>query len=296
MTNDSVPAAHASPLPKTDNAQHNHHQDQQPKPNRNGISTPQPKLRLHVQAARHPGTRNFLTLIPDIVSVLDKALSDIVTCLYTSPPPPTDPKRQSLVFMPSIPATRSVTVIIRDFDGLAYTTGTQLDDDHKEIHVAVSWACKCPNAREIIGVLTHELVHCYQHTAPPNPGPGIPRPPGGLVEGIADFVRLKAGLAPPHWKRPREAKQRSQKWDAGYEHTAYFLEWLEDVRVGKGAVAVLNDRLLRNGYRAYQGVPFWKSLFGATVMQLWDEYGQYLDGAGQKGRNEVLFDCEEKGS
>lgn len=36
--------------------------------------------------------------------------------------------------------------------------------------------------------------------------------PGGLIEGIADFVRLKAGLAPPHWKPgPRS------RWDEGYE-------------------------------------------------------------------------------
>ena len=43
--------------------------------------------------------------------------------------------------------------------------------------------------REKRCALTHELVHCYQHTAPPDPrDSNIPHPPGGLIEGIADFA------------------------------------------------------------------------------------------------------------
>lgn len=280
-----------SPIPET-NPQPESEPQPQPQPqhekqdeHRDCCVSPKPKLRLHAQALRHPGTQNFLTLVPDVVAVLSKALDDIITHLYTCPRPhSTDEKHQSLTFIPSIPPTRSVTVILRDFKGLAYTTGTQLDDDHKEIHLSVSWTRKCKKTRELVGVITHELVHCYQHTAPRPAGSCVRRPPAGLVEGIADFVRLKAGLAPAHWKRPHCAAQRPAKWDAGYQHTAYFLEWLEDVRVGKGAVGLLNDRLLRNGYRPYEGVPFWKSLFGATVVQLWDEYGRYLDGSGEKAK------------
>ena len=36
---------------------------------------------------------------------------------------------------------------------------------------------------------------------------------------------------------------------------------------------MLNDRLLREGY--VDG--FWVELFGADVLKLWMEYGQYLD-------------------
>lgn len=69
----------------------------------------------------------------------------------------------------------------------------------------------------------------------------------------------------------------------GYQHTAYFLAWLEDVRVGRGAVGMLNDRLLRVGYVGEgedadnQGIGFWKGLFGVRVGELWEEYGRYLD-------------------
>ena len=43
--------------------------------------------------------------------------------------------------------------------------------------------------------------------------------PGGLIEGIADWVRLRAGLGAKHWKQEADGK-----WDAGYQHTGYFLE------------------------------------------------------------------------
>ncbi|CAG7916623.1 unnamed protein product [Penicillium olsonii] len=246
---------------------------------------PRPKIRLHVEDVRHPASSVFLAFIPDVASVLDRALANIVEHLYT---PSASKAHDQSKFTPSIPPTRSVTVFLRDYSGVAYTTGTELDDAHKEIHVSLPYVQHCtsgPGAKddplhELVGVLTHELVHCYQHTAPP--GSSL-RPPGGLIEGIADFVRLKAGLEPPHWKKPANAAERPPKWDMGYQHTAYFLAWLEDVKVGKGIVGRLNDRLLRVGYVGedkHEGkgaVGFWKGLLGAEVGELWEEYGRYLD-------------------
>ncbi|KAA8651841.1 hypothetical protein EYZ11_004372 [Aspergillus tanneri] len=255
---------------------------------------PQPKLRLHINDIRHSASKSFISLIPDVTSVLENALAIIIQHLYT-PPRQTSRDGSSTKsgprpnFTPCVPHTRSVTVLLRDIDGVAYTTGIELDDDHKEIHLSLAYIRKCtgyadPTA-ELVGVLTHELVHCYQHTASPWASSDL-RPPGGLIEGIADFVRLKAGLVPPHWKRPTSAKDRPQKWDQGYQHTAYFLAWLEDVRVGNGAIGMLNDRLLRVGYigqhdkdepNTAAGKEFWEGLFGASVDMLWDEYGSYLD-------------------
>lgn len=251
------------------------------------ITPPKPKLRLHLQDARHTATSSFFRFIPDLQAVLDSGLAAIVENLYT-PHSSSSGNKTSTSFTPEIPATRSVTVILQDFSGVAYTNGTDLDDDHKEIHFSLSYVNHvCTNntdpLSELKGVLTHELVHCYQHTTPPN-AKDIPGPPGGLVEGIADFVRLKAGFVPPHWQKPTSAKDRPSKWDEGYQHTAFFLAWLEDVRVGCGAVGLLNDRLLRLGYvgeakeetRQLKS-SFWKGLFGVEVSQLWEEYGKYLD-------------------
>lgn len=250
---------------------------------------PKPKLRLHLQDARHAATASFFRFIPDLQAVLDSALAAIVEHLYASPSSSSVAAGKiPTSFTAEIPATRSVTVILQDFSGVAYTNGTDLDNDHKEIHFSLSYINHvCNNTAdplsELKGVLTHELVHCYQHTTPPN-STDIPGPPGGLVEGIADFVRLKAGFVPPHWQRPASAKDRPSKWDEGYQHTAFFLAWLEDVRIGRGAVGLLNDRLLRLGYvgedneeTRQHGSSFWKGLFGVEVSELWEEYGKYLD-------------------
>ncbi|KAI5300161.1 hypothetical protein KEM56_002679 [Ascosphaera pollenicola] len=98
-------------------------------------------------------------------------------------------------------------------------------------------------------------------------------PPGGLIEGIADFVRLKASLAPAHWHRPTRASEAGEKWDAGYQTTAYFLEWLDGFRLGDGAVAAVNQRLFTHGYTQ----DFWEGLCGVGVERLWEEYRIWLD-------------------
>lgn len=263
------------------------------------IKVIRPKLRLHAEELRHPSSVAFFTLVPDVTSTLDAALNSIIKYLYTSPTTKHNNMQESKTrkrpfFHPSVPPTRSVTLFLRDFGGVAYTTGTELDNDHKEIHLSLPYVKHCTTladpVRELAGVLTHELVHCYQHTAPPRTDDEgdsektIPHPPGGLIEGIADFVRLKAQLDPPHWKKPQSASERASQWDAGYQHTAYFLAWIEDIWVGEGAIGMLNDRLLRTGYigedkekTAAGEIGFWRGLFGMEVANLWAEYGRFLD-------------------
>ncbi|KLJ11119.1 hypothetical protein EMPG_13570 [Blastomyces silverae] len=355
----------SSPIPykstnKTKNADSNEIDNAKPRHEApHSPPQPTPKLRLHLQDLTHPATKSFINLISDPNAAINTALANIVTYLYTSPPKRDQSRNSSSSssshaprtyphFNPSLPATRSVTFIIRDMPGVAYTTGTELDSDHKEIHFSLSYISTVSNtfadaARELLGVITHELVHCYQHTRPQSrpgaeelkkkkkmkkkknkkdkSGQAIPNPPSGLIEGIADFVRLKAGLVPPHWKRPMSKAERGGRWDQGYQITAFFLEWIEDVRVGEGAVGMLNDRLLRVGYvgesdgnggdeddgddgedtddgddedhgddeedQEGAGVMtddeylakrgFWRGLFGADALELWEQYGEYLD-------------------
>ena len=162
-----------------------------------------------------------------------------------------------------IPPTRSVTVILRSMGGVAYTTGSDLDNDHKEIHFSLDYISKQSCARmrdEVQGVLVHEMVHCWQWD-------GCGKAPVGLTEGIADYVRLKAGLGAPHWK-----KDRSVGWDAGYQHTGYFLDWI-DHTCGAGSVRRINQALKDEEYEEER---FWVRLLGKKVGELWREYSDTL--------------------
>jgi hypothetical protein len=160
-------------------------------------------------------------------------------------------------------------------EGVAYTFGT---NKQKEIHFSLDYIKRsAKRARdEIMGVLVHEVVHCYQYNA-------CGTCPGGLIEGIAgesrchhcihlyhdinnadlaDFVRLREQLNPPHWTRTP-----GETWDAGYERTGYFLDWIEE-RYGTGTIRELNASMKDT---VYQEAVF-KDLTGRAVQKLWNIY------------------------
>lgn len=213
-----------------------------------------PKLRLEVRDLGHAGSKIFLkSVVPS--TALEFAVQKVLERLYHSPNFPHT----------TMPGTRSVTLIIRSMEGVAYTTGSDLDGDHKEIHFSAEYIngiAADRKADEILGVLTHEMVHCYQYN-------GRGACPGGLIEGIADWVRLMCNLGPPHWKREWDEKR---KWDAGYQHTAYFLEYIES-RYGEGTIRKLNEKLRTDRYEEKR---FWTELLGRPVEQVWQDYGEVL--------------------
>jgi hypothetical protein len=223
-----------------------------------------PKLRLEIRDLNHDGAEDFLTAV-----VASKALAtsvqSVLSLLYHSPDSPTT----------TVPSTRSVTLILRPMGGVAYTTGSELDSDHKEIHFSLDYIRGIAASRkkdEIMGVLTHEMVHCYQYNA-------FGTCPGGLIEGIADWVRLNADLSPPHWK-----KEATGNWDAGYQHTGYFLEYLEQ-RFGAGTVRRMNEKLR---IVRYEEKRFWTEICGRPVEQLWGDYAEAIE-------KELKKDEEEEG-
>ncbi|KAH6631892.1 hypothetical protein F5144DRAFT_572456 [Chaetomium tenue] len=218
-----------------------------------------PKLRLKIQDLDHPGAAKFLNSV-NSATVLSTAINNVLRLLYKSP----SEKHTT------VPPTRSVTLVLRDMGGVAYTTGTDLDNDHKEIHFSLNFINSInPASRlthEITGVLTHELVHCYQWNAEGTC-------PGGLIEGVADWVRLNCDLSPPHWKKEVEGD-----WDRGYQHTAYFLQYLEQ-RFGEGTIRRLNDELRRHKYECEA---FWPGLLGKSIEKLYGDYVKKEKDDGQK--------------
>ncbi|CAK7202439.1 hypothetical protein SEUCBS139899_005162 [Sporothrix eucalyptigena] len=216
---------------------------------------PKPKLRVEIRDLNHEGADVFLGAV-NLSAVMQQAVGNVQHLLYGRNAWYADPATH-------IPPTRSVTLVLRDMDGVAYTTGSELDNDHKEIHFSLRYIAgikprKERATAEIAGVLTHELVHCYQWD-------GRGTCPGGLVEGIADWVRLRCALSPPHWKREPAAIGR---WDGGYQHTAYFLDYLER-RFGDGTVRRINEKLRLDHY---DGKTFWPGLLGHSVEKLWEDY------------------------
>ncbi|KAI0021225.1 plant basic secretory protein [Xylariomycetidae sp. FL0641] len=239
---------------------------------------PLPRLRMHFEDVAHAGTAILLSL-PEVSSLLARSAQQVHEVLYRAPD---DGATHA-------PATRSVTLIARAMPGqVAYTTGTDLDPLHKEVHLSLSYVAGVePPARraaEVAGVVLHELVHCFQHSAP--------GAPSGLVEGVADFVRLRCGLAPPHWRRPGpHHEDLPARWDAGYQHTAYFLRYLE-TRFGAGTVRRLNEAL-RTAPR-YEERAFWTGLLGWPVGRLWEDYKDAVKNG--DGVRVVQTDEEEGGA
>lgn len=154
------------------------------------------------------------------------------------------------------PPIRSVTLFLEPMEGVAYTKGSDLDDDHKEIHLSTKYIQNVGNRarNEILGVVNHEMVHCLQWN-------GSGTCPSPLIEGIADWVRLRSGLTPPHWKRGGE------RWDEGYQNTAYFLDWL-----AQGDAGIVRKMNLSMRFDKYDEKTFWKRLAGADVQTLWAQY------------------------
>ncbi|KAF7848084.1 hypothetical protein BT93_L2306 [Corymbia citriodora subsp. variegata] len=156
-------------------------------------------------------------------------------------------------FQQNDPADRKdvarVSLFIDNMDGVAYTS-------NDEIHVSATYLGGLSGdvKGEFTGVLYHEMTHVWQWN-------GAGQAPGGLIEGIADFVRLRSGYVPGHWLQPGHG----DRWDQGYDVTARFLDYCNGLR--NGFVAELNKNM-RTGYSDN----YFVDLLGKTVGQLWSEY------------------------
>ncbi|GLJ24729.1 hypothetical protein SUGI_0472800 [Cryptomeria japonica] len=156
-------------------------------------------------------------------------------------------------FRQQSPASRkkvnTVSLIVESMNGIAYTNGD-------EIHFSAEYVADYTKdvKAEIRGVMYHEMTHVWQWD-------GHGNAPGGLIEGFADYVRLTAGLAPSHWVKPGSG----DRWDHGYEVTAYFLQYCESIR--PGFVAKMNAKLASGWDLGY-----FNALTGKSVDQLWKDY------------------------
>ncbi|KAJ4002211.1 peptidase of plants and bacteria-domain-containing protein [Lentinula boryana] len=204
-----------------------------------------PQLDFRVEDLSHPGAKLFFRQIPNPYDAIKRAVEASWKWLYgwnESSDIQHGKNSQMPVVTPPLAVRRvkRITLTIRPMDGVAYTFGSD-DGSKKEVHFSLNHIVNSHKGdteikkdirvrEEILGVLVHEIVHCYQYN-------GQGTAPGGLIEGIADCVRLHEKLSPPHWKRaPPKGKHVPEpdgkwvwdwNWDAGYERTAYFLDWID---------------------------------------------------------------------
>lgn len=249
-----------------------------------------PTINLHIEDLSYPGATDFLTALnPDPYSSIRNCVVSAYRWLYEDEEEPNT-------------AVEELTITARSMPGVAHTFG---DSTKKHIHISMDYIHKLgapvkprststsaqkptptqisnledlgrmdpieerKRQAEVLGVLTHEAVHCFQYN-------GKGKCPGGLIEGIADYVRLRAGLAPPHWKRPTPSTiKRTDKWDSGYERTAFFLDWLEVERCGGDVVKRLNMEMRD---KVYDEFGTWLEVTGETVQGLWEAYRDAVEG------------------
>ncbi|KAL1317092.1 hypothetical protein HN51_069199 [Arachis hypogaea] len=144
---------------------------------------------------------------------------------------------------------QKVTMVVENIDGVAYA-------DNNAIHVSAGYIERFQGdiKKDLTGVLYHEMTHLLQWDA-------NGQAPSGLIEGIADFVRLKAGYAAPGWAPPG----RGDNWFQGYDVTARFLDYCNTIK--NGFVADLNDRM-----KTSYSDDYFTQILGKPVTQLWIDY------------------------
>ncbi|XP_021816073.1 uncharacterized protein LOC110758506 [Prunus avium] len=159
------------------------------------------------------------------------------------------------IFNETTPADRknvkNVSLFVDNIPGIAHVIGN-------EIHVGAKYIEGITGdiKTEFNGVLYHEMTHIWQNH-------GNHQAPNGLIEGIADFVRLKANYVPHNWAKPGEGLS----WKQGSSVTARFLDYCNGLHQQQGFVAELNKKM-RDGYSDN----FFHELLGKTVDQLWTDY------------------------
>ncbi|XP_024959817.1 uncharacterized protein LOC112500548 [Cynara cardunculus var. scolymus] len=108
--------------------------------------------------------------------------------------------------------------------------------------------------REFMANVYHEMTHVLQWT-------GNGNAPPGLIEGMAEYTKLKANLTQPGFAEPGQGDH----WHQGYDVTARFLEYCEGIT--PGFVAKLN-KMMRFRFE----FKYFKDLTGKPVYQLWLDY------------------------
>lgn len=136
-----------------------------------------------------------------------------------------------------------ITLHIEDYDGVAAKWGDVGDID---VQISTQHLTNVSNqgsgakgvADEVTGILLHEMTHMYQNDDKPEAtSPYLPN----MYEGIADFVRARAGFMP----NGRTPSKSGNWYDKTYSAQAFF--WLYVDTAFPGFIYELNATMVQDG-------------------------------------------------
>ncbi|KAG8879186.1 hypothetical protein FRB98_005790 [Tulasnella sp. 332] len=207
------------------------------------------------------GSDALLRAVPDPLHFLVEAYISINSLLYPSSSYHSRKVRQVTLVLS--PTSNGVAETENDVITFAMKYINDISKSHDD-----AWL-----AREIKGVLLHEMVHVQQYSGTKDLAPG------GLIEGIADYCRLRSGWAAAHW-----SQGPGGKWDSGYQVTGYFLDWLEKERGCTEFVAKCNEALRESSWDE----KWCETETGSSWEKLWDEYQAAMKPTGTSAANRVI--------
>lgn len=144
-----------------------------------------------------------------------------------------------------------ITLFIDNYKGVAF-------ENNNEIHISSNYISSYQGnlTREFNGLLYSEMALIWQWDTKERYTSS-----GWMVQGIADYVRLRAGYWHHTWAKPGQGG----RWDESADVTARFLDYCNDVR--HDFVAKINQ-LMAGGYKD----DYFVRLFKKPIHQVWKEY------------------------
>lgn len=163
-------------------------------------------------------------------------------------------------------APRNVRIeFSQEMRGVAATGGTR-------VRCAAGWFRNNLQG-EALGAVFHELVHVVQQYGRVRPrGEGMTRPPGWLVEGIADYTRWYKFEPQSGGAEISSRNLARARYDGNYRISANFLNWVSTT-YQQDLVPALNTAIREGRY----GESLWKDRTGKTLQELGDEWKLALE-------------------
>ncbi len=174
------------------------------------------------------------------------------------------PKIVAMLPSEGFTAPKTFSIVFTDaYKGVAATMGTRIEGNP-------AWY-RGQLKGEAIGSMVHELVHVVQQYRGRRGGT---RPPGWLVEGLADYIRWM--LYEPQTRGAEISPRRAARvrHDEGYRTSANFLRFVLE-KYDKDLVREFNAAMREGRY----DVELWKTRTGKTVEELAEEWRASLAAA-----------------